>query len=468
MKRYLLYLSLLSLFFSLPTHANTSIKTYILAGQSNANGYGLARGELFSGTLVPNQNLADLDRAELADTQTGAYLFKGGNDSGLGEWGNMAPGFAHWNGLRFGPELSFSQQFQNYTGAKVAIIKYSPDGTSLYTDWNPNLADINRYDYFIKTINNAKAAAVTQGWSLEISGVLWMQGESDSFGVDAPTAYEQNLGNFISRVRSDLNLPNLPFHIAQIADTPTWPARQTIWDAQASVTAMDSNAHLVNGKNLPLFTNDGVGLSNTHYTTEGTVLLGERFADSVVSTENIAAYPEPAADNVMTVKNRAITIDVIANDIGMDLSIIPGSLWSLRGGSVAITDNKINYTPSNNFIGEDKIWYVMTDSIGRTNSAEVTIEVVNSAPYPVAITEAIEVSANTPETFDVLGNDIGVGLSIIEVNNYSVKGGRITQTLGKLRYTPKANFTGNDSFWYAIKDYRGLTNAIKVTVTVAG
>jgi hypothetical protein len=560
-KRYLLPILALSVFLSISVKAeDTVIKTYIVAGQSNAEGFGLGYGDLFSGTLLPNQNLADLGRSDLATEQTSAYIFKGGDNSGLGEWKNLAPGFGTWNGVRFGPELSFSKQFQANTGAPLAIIKYSPSGTSLYNDWNSASTTINRYDYFIDTVNNAKSTAAGRGWSLEIAGVLWMQGESDSFGTAAPAAYEQNLGNFIAKVRADLSLPNLAFHIGEIADTTAWPARQQIWDAQASIVATDSNAYIVNGKDLELFINDGGNADGIHYSTAGTILLGERFASSVASAQTVSAYPISTPDTVATEKNKPITVDVLANDTGNDLTISevnswsakggqikivdgkavytpkqnftgedtfwyafsdyigrtnsakvtidvsnPSSdaypegnpdfaitvanqtitidvlandtgtaltidsvnFWSLRGGRVVIANDKLSYTPGPNFSGEDKIWYVFKDSQDRTNSGEVTIDVSTSAPYPVAITEAVEVTTNTAKLFDALANDIGVGLSITEVNAYSVNGGQVAIVDGKLNYKPKPNYTGNDSFWYAIKDFSGRTNSIQVTVTIS-
>ena len=58
MKRYLLPILALSVLLSASVKAeDTVIKTYIVAGQSNAEGYGLGYGDLFSGALVPNQNL---------------------------------------------------------------------------------------------------------------------------------------------------------------------------------------------------------------------------------------------------------------------------------------------------------------------------------------------------------------------------------------------------------------------------
>ena len=312
MKRYLLPAVVVSLFLSAPVNAeDTIIKTYILAGQSNANGFGLGYGGLYSGVLSPNKNLHQIGRSDLVASQSPAYIFKGSDNSGMGEWKTMAPGFGMWNGIRFGPELSFSKKLQSANSQKLALIKYSPNGTSLYKDWNPNLSTINRYDYFIRAVNNAKTAAAARGWSLDIRGVLWMQGEGDTFGVDAPAAYERNLGNFITKVRAALRLPNLKFHIGQIADSEAWPSRQKIWNAQQSVAAGDSHAYLVNGKDLPLFTNDSLGLNNIHYTTTGTVLLGERFAASVTNAEVVSAYPVSNPDSATTSANKPVTIDVL-------------------------------------------------------------------------------------------------------------------------------------------------------------
>ena len=89
------------------------------------------------------------------------------------------------------------------------------------------------------------------------------------------------------------------------------------------------------------------------------------------------------------------------------------------------------------------------------------------APYPVAITEEISVVKNTPLEIDALTNDIGAGLTLSDVNAYSVNGSTVAIIEGKLLYTPKTDYVGLDSFWYVIKDYRDRTNAIEVNVTIS-
>ena len=96
----------------------------------------------------------------------------------------------------------------------------------------------------------------------------------------------------------------------------------------------------------------------------------------------------------------------------------------------------------------------------------MTVTVTGEAAYPVAITDSITTAINTPITFDALANDTGAGLSIIEINEYSRNGGKVAIVDGKLRYTPKSGYTGDDRFWYAIKDSLGRTNAARVTIVI--
>ena len=189
-------------------------------------------------------------------------------------------------------------------------------------------------------------------------------------------------------------------------------------------------------------------------------------ATITVTGTNTGAYPVGNPDNVSTAQNTRITIDVLANDTGSGLSITSSNPWSLKGGRVDITNNRIVYTPKQGFSGEDKLWYVFQDSQGRTNSSSATINVNSTSAYPVAITDNVAVTFNRSVTFNALSNDTGSGLRITEVNAYSVNGGRVAIVNGQLRYTPKTGFRGTDSFWYAIADSLNRTNSAKVSVTV--
>jgi hypothetical protein len=293
------------------------IPTWIVAGQSNADGYALGYGTLAYGTLNPDQDLADIGRSDLVPEQADVRIFKGGYDSGAGSWQTLAPTFGiTWNGARFGPELAFGHDLQAQYGGEIRLIKYARGATSLAVDWNPDDAGTNRYDYFITTVLNAITAS---GDTLDIRGVAWMQGENDATSATQADAYEANLTQFISSVRADLGLPTLQFYVGSIADTGAWTYRQTIWDAQNAVAAADPDVWIVNGKDLPLFLNDGDGDANIHYTTQGQVTLGERFAGAA-----IAANP-----GLLSVSVTAT--DASASETGPD----PGTFTVTRTGDTS-------------------------------------------------------------------------------------------------------------------------------------
>ncbi|WP_084708087.1 Ig-like domain-containing protein [Leucothrix mucor] len=186
-----------------------------------------------------------------------------------------------------------------------------------------------------------------------------------------------------------------------------------------------------------------------------------------VTGVDVSAYPVGNPDTVTAYQNTALTIDVLANDTGAGLVIDSSNPYSLKGGSVAISNNKLLYTPAQDYVGSDNIWYVFKDSLGRSNSSVVNITVEASAPaYPVAITDSASTARNTSLTINVLANDTGAGLSISEVNTNSVNGATVSIVNNQLNYVPYTGFTGNDSFWYAISDSLGRLNAAQVNVTV--
>lgn len=314
MKKRLLITLMLSLVLSVPALAESIVvKTYVLVGQSNGNGYGLAYGEVATGELIPNQDLADIEREDLITVNNDVRIYHGDWTTGLGNWDNLGPGFASWNGIRFGPELSFGNKIQAELDEPIAIIKYTPNGTSLYYDWLNN-----SYDLLIDAINDAKLKAENLDLTLDIQDVLWMQGESDSFGVDAPAAYEARLTSFIAQLRDGLAIPELNFHIAEIADSSAWGQRQKIWDSQAAVVEADEQSFLVESRDFPLFEDDAASNNWIHFSTLGTVMLGEAFADSVLSKDE---SEPPQDDDEVGVSHGYISHSVVEGGITIDANL---------------------------------------------------------------------------------------------------------------------------------------------------
>jgi hypothetical protein len=110
--------------------------------------------------------------------------------------------------------------------------------------------------------------------------------------------------------------------------------------------------------------------------------------DAVDDVKNI--YEDNAPDaNTPSKSPTAVVIDVLANDTDHDT---PSSFWSIdhiidgagpSHGTVAIVDNKIQYTPDLDFAGTDSFWYCMTDGNGGQDSAQVTVNITAVADDPL-------------------------------------------------------------------------------------
>ena len=181
--------------------------------------------------------------------------------------------------------------------------------------------------------------------------------------------------------------------------------------------------------------------------------------------------PAGTADNVTTTTAATLTIDVLANDIGNGLTLNAPNPWSLKGGAVSLVANKLVYKSKAGFTGSDNIWYVLSDSQGRTSSGQVNITVNaanNSATFPIANPDTYTVPSNSTRTLNILNNDTPSGLVISTLYEFTSKGGRTVKINNgtEVSYTPKAGFTGTDDFWYVLIDSQGRRNSAQVTINV--
>jgi iduronate 2-sulfatase len=237
-------------------------QVYLLAGQSNMVGYGT------SSQLPP----------ELQEPQTDVRFSTGGR------WGPLRPGYGT-NPASFGPEITYGRDMADaLPDQNIALIKYAVGGTSLATNWRPpdengeNAGPL--YETFMTRIDSALGLLSAEGeW--EVAGMLWMQGERDARELETAQAYEQNLTNFIASIRDDVGVADLPFVIGQISDSPVFPYNAIVRQAQYNVSQTVPNTGLVITLDLPRLPD------NVHYNTQGTMMLGSRFAAEMLT------IPEP-------------------------------------------------------------------------------------------------------------------------------------------------------------------------------
>lgn len=211
-----------------------TIDAWILYGGFNSEGYGITESPV-SG-LSPADTLASIGRSDLNVTHSNVRFYQMGSEqwvsssAGLSSfptdtWHGMLPyeglcydtgsGLGNESGRRFGPELSFRYDVQSYLGGEIAIIKQvrggatlasgtTQNGDSYWNDYDPTDSRNNQYDKLVAAITDA-VTALPAGDTLRIQGVLWIQGEADAGDNTMANAYEANLTEFISELRSSLS-----------------------------------------------------------------------------------------------------------------------------------------------------------------------------------------------------------------------------------------------------------------------
>jgi len=169
------------------------------------------------------------------------------------------------------------------------------------------------------------------------------------------------------------------------------------------------------------------------------------------------------------------TSNVLANDKLFNNAAITGfdssSAHSTVTNVVYNNDGTFSYTPPAGFGGSDTFTYTLTDDLGQTSTATVTVR-VNS--LPVANPDSFTVAENETLSGNVLldnGNGAdnpGDTPTSVAAGSISVSNGSLTlNTDGSFLYTPNPNFSGTDSFSYTLTDSTPDTsNEGTVTITV--
>jgi hypothetical protein len=283
----------------LASSASAATRVFLMGGQSNMAGVGGYSGYIAPNTYpwsMPPYDHADAPCPSSYDTPSPTVKFwnytpnpVGGdlvNAPGVGNgWTALQIGFGYRSD-QFGPELSFGARLQQlYPTDEICIVKLGITSTSLGNQWNPTSGSV--YNLFKSRVTAALNNLVGQGKTPIIEGMAWMQGEDDSTVASYAAAYATNLKNFITKVRTTFNAPNMRFVAGRITYmTELWASRPQIdlvRNAQSNIGTQVSNAACFN-------TDDLEWGYYGHYGTQGQVDLGLRFANQFPGSP----APEPS------------------------------------------------------------------------------------------------------------------------------------------------------------------------------
>lgn len=195
-------------------------------------------------------------------------------------------------GGHFGPELGIAEKLNEmYPNETFFIIKCAWGGTNLFEQWlSPSSKGKTgeQYKYFTAFVDASLKYLVSKNYDVSIEGMCWMQGESDSFSVEASTMYGEHLSNFINDIRKRYakysSNGGIAFVDAYIADNPIfWVYCDNVnagKDEVASLSRLNSLIDTI-GNGLICTEEPAESPDIPHYDSMSEIKLGHLFAEEI-------------------------------------------------------------------------------------------------------------------------------------------------------------------------------------------
>ena len=163
------------------------MRSFLLMGQSNMAGRG---------------NFGEVPAIE----NSLCFMLRNGRWQQMGEPINPDRWWSIYNGV--GLSASFADECAKHFGEEIGLIPCA-DGGSAIKEWQPGEA---LYDHAVFQAKLAKRSS-------KIAGILWHQGENDSYEEQDAELYHERFMNMFTTLKKDLDLPDdIPVLIGEIGD----------------------------------------------------------------------------------------------------------------------------------------------------------------------------------------------------------------------------------------------------------
>ncbi|MEZ5535557.1 MAG: sialate O-acetylesterase [Thiolinea sp.] len=183
-------------------------------------------------------------------------------------------------GARFGPEVGFAHRLSRaFPRDRIVLIKVAAGGSAI-TEWMPGT-------HYYRSLLKQARFAMQQSNTREVDAILWMQGESDAYIHPRAHRYAAHLQRLITYLRRDLKSPQSLFLIGQINPlAERFPLVDIVRTKQMLVNRRIYGTLLVPTRGLEKLPDQ------LHYNTQGQLKLGERFAAAYLRSGHHRRNPQ--------------------------------------------------------------------------------------------------------------------------------------------------------------------------------
>lgn len=393
-----------------------TINVYLIAGQSNAVGYGMDLGNRVSASdsrftegfenvlyygVQERWNGKNLDNGfkpltlgmGVASDRSGAEIGIANMVANNGEMNAIIK--CAWGATHLYPDTKYEVSIKQGTWTSPTYIK----NNNINTSENPMIG--NMYNRFEDTVTEALQLLVEDGYTPVIKGVWWMQGEAEMFTLEMASAYRELFEALIFDTRNMLSeatgydCSKVPF----VCGLPKWNTKNSappmyqgmVRTAMSTVAQELENVACIDC--MPLNQHD-----DWHFDAEGQLYLGESFISRL---ESIEEENSSGFDENISINN---DIKLLIDECGMEFRADLTNYNSKNGyeyGFIVVPTADLNQ----NSINSDYIEKLNRFYIEHANvPAEVVVEKVDDVHSDIYLTAKIS---------DVLYEDLNTSYTAI-------------------------------------------------------
>ncbi len=131
-------------------------------------------------------------------------------------------------------------------------------------------------------------------------------------------------------------------------------------------------------------------------------------------------------------------------------------------------NGNFNYTPDENYFGEDSFSFQVCDTGNMCDEGQVDIEIASVNDYPAIFNESVELNEDTDMSGDLSTNDSDADgdALVYSVSTGTASGFLELASTGEFSYTPSPDFFGTLSITYSVCDINGACTNGQLTILV--